>query len=79
MVSTILSAGAEVNYKDSDGNTALFFASRGAYLPCMALLIVSDNNELFFCCILKNVYIYIFLISSGKRCWLFYCKQGILL
>ena len=41
VVSTILSAGAEINHKNSDGNTALFFASRGAYLPCMALLIVS--------------------------------------
>lgn len=39
VVSTILSAGAEINHKNSDGNTALFFASRGAYLPCMALLI----------------------------------------
>ncbi|XP_028410302.1 uncharacterized protein LOC114532912 [Dendronephthya gigantea] len=39
VVSTILSAGADINHKDSDGNTALFFASSGAYLPCMALLI----------------------------------------
>jgi ankyrin repeat protein len=39
-----LSAGAEINHKNSDGNTALFFASRGAYLPCMALLIVSMNG-----------------------------------
>ena len=41
VVSTILSAGAEINTRDADGNTALLFASRGAYLPCMALLIVS--------------------------------------
>lgn len=39
VVSTILSAGADVHYKDSDGNTALFYASRGAHLPCMALLV----------------------------------------
>lgn len=28
------------NPADSDGNTALFYASRGAHLPCIALLVV---------------------------------------
>ena len=34
-------------FTDEDKNTPLFFAAEGGHLPCVALLMVSGNLQLF--------------------------------